>query len=146
MNKNAKAETIHPFGKTYKVINDEFYAKINSLMTNHPDISKATIEWECNFTQKKKLDDVKLFFEQKFFPHCLKRLKPRDTVRGAFSDSYALKWTQTAFPNENFFCADVNGLYSFCAIKFKFMTGKYRVLIGKDLNDLSIVNHKFVRE
>ena len=83
----------------------------------------------------------KIFIDQYFIPHCLTRLKPRDTVRGAFSDVYALKWQKKE--NEIFYCLDVNGLYSYCAMKFPFMTGHFKVLIGNDLRDLQILNNKF---
>ena len=145
INKKAKASTIHPFGKTYNEINQEFITKIESLMKNHPEITKSTIQWECNFKKTKVSDnEMKLFFEHKFLPHCLKRLKPRDTVRGAFSDVYCLNWSKKSYPNESFYCTDVNGLYSFCAINFPFMIGKYKVLLGDDLQDLKIVENKFL--
>ena len=96
INKKATSETMHPFGKTYKVINDEFLQKIEQLMQNHPEISKATIEWECNFKRKMNCSKMKFFLDHYYMPHCLQRLKPRDTVRGALSDVYALKWKKTA--------------------------------------------------
>ena len=74
-------------------------------------------------------------------PHCLQRLRPRDCVRGAFSDVYALKWNTNV--NEKFFCIDVNGLYSYCAINFPYMTGKFETLIGPTLKELTIENNKF---
>ena len=136
INKNISAQSPHPFGITYETLNQQFFDKLESLMKNHPEISKATVEWECNFKKKKTLPEAKLFFEQKFIPHCLKRLTPRDTVRGSFSDVYGLKWSQVDFPDEKFLCTDVNGLYSFCAIQFPYMVGKYEVLIGKSLENL----------
>jgi hypothetical protein len=38
---------------------------------------------------------------------------------------------------------DVNGLYSFCAIKYKYMTGKYNIAIGKDIQNISLINKQF---
>ena len=143
INKNISAQSPHPFGITYETLNQQFFDKLESLMKNHPEISKATVEWECNFKKKKTLPEAKLFFEQKFIPHCLKRLTPRDTVRGSFSDVYGLKWSQVDFPDEKFLCTDVNGLYSFCAIQFPYMVGKYEVLIGKSLENLSILENHF---
>ena len=145
INKDVNESTVHPFGKTYKAINKDFFNKINSLMLNNSQVSKVTIEWECNFKEKKQsCQEIKFFFDNHFLPHCLQRLKPRDAVRGAFSDVYALKWSQITHPDETFFCADVNGLYSFCAINFRYMIGKYKILIGNSLQDLAIVNNIFL--
>ena len=144
INKKAQESTVHPFGKTYKEINKEFMTKIELLMKNHPEITKVTIQWECNFKKMKLIDDeMKSFFKENFLPHCLKRLKPRDAVRGAFSDVYSLNWGKARYPNESFYCTDVNGLYSFCAINFPFMIGTYKVLIGQNMENLKIRENKF---
>ena len=142
MNKKILPESKHPFGVTYKELNQQFFEKLEKLMHNHPEITKATIEWECNFLKKKKTPEASAFFAN-FSAHCLRRLTPRDTVRGSFSDVYALKWSKKQFPNETFYCTDVNGLYSFCAINFKYMIGKYQILIGRELEKLQIINNQF---
>ena len=134
INKTATSDTIHPFGKSFKNMNDDFFAKLHLLMKNHSEISKVTVEWECNFLKTLKTQQAKLFLTSHFKPHCLIRLKPRDAVRGAFSDVFALKWLQSYDPTEKLYCVDVNGLYSYCAISFPFMTGKYVTLIGSSLN------------
>ena len=141
INKKANENSKHPFGATYKEINLNFFSKLELLMKNHPEISKVTVEWECNFLKKLKSGEGKMFIDHNFIPHCLNRLKPRDTVRGAFSDVYALKWQKKE--NEVFYCLDINGLYSYCAIKFPYMTGQFKVLIGNSLRDLQILNEKF---
>lgn len=145
INKNVKGNSIHAFGKTYQAINDEFNQKILSLYENNPnDVKEVIIVWECLFqTEKQQNPDFKLFFDHVYLPHPLTRLKPRDAVRGAFVDVYGLKWDHTMFPNETFYCADINGLYSFCAINFKYMIGKYDILIGRTLQRLKIVNCRF---
>ena len=142
INPNAKASTLHPFGLTYDEMNSNFFRKVEELMKNHPSISTITIQWECHFKEKLKNTTSKLFLEQ-FSPHCLVRLKPRDTVRGAFSDVYALRWSKVLNTNEKFFCLDINGLYSYCAIKFKYMTGKFQTLIGSTLRDLEISGNEY---
>lgn len=146
INKNVTASTIHPFGKTYKEINDEFDRKILALYEQNSDeVKEVKIFWECQFREQQKTKpEIKLYFENEFLMHPLIRLRPRDAVRGAFIDVYRMKWNQTLFNSENFYCADINGLYSFCAINFKYMIGKYHVLIGKCLQNLSIVNNKFI--
>jgi hypothetical protein len=38
---------------------------------------------------------------------------------------------------------DVNGLYSYCALNFPYMTNKYKVLIGNDVSQIQINEFKF---
>ena len=141
INPNAKASSIHPFGLTYDDMNSNFFRKVEELMKNHTSISKVTIQWECHFKERLKSTTAKLFLD-KFSPHCLVRFKPRDTVRGALSDVYALRWSKVSNPNQKIFCLDVNGLYSYCANKFKYMTGKFETLIGSTLRDLQILRNE----
>ena len=75
--------------------------------------------------------------------HPLIRLRPRSCVRGAFFDTYALRWSKEIFQKQKMYFLDVNGLYSFCAIKYKYMTGKYNVAIGKDIQNISLINKQF---
>ena len=114
---------------------------IEKLMKNHPEICQVIVEWECNFKTIMKETQNKLFFDNYYISHCLQRLKPRDCVRGAFSDVYALKWCKLT-ENETFYCTDVNGLYSYCAINFPYMIGKYEILIGSKINELTIIENK----
>ena len=144
INKNATGSTVHPFGKSFAEMNQIFYEKIEKLMKNHPEISQVNIEWECNFKKIMKEKENCLFFDHHYLSHCLQRLKPRNCIRGAFSDMYALKWKVDK--NETFFCADVNGLYSFCAINYPYMIGKYQILIGPTLSNLAIKDNKFIFE
>ena len=145
MNKKATEDTKNPFGVTYKTLNDEFDLKIaNLLENNQSQIEEVIYYWECTYKQLRTNDSLlQQFLQSTFKPHPLIRLRPRSCVRGAFFDVYALCWSQTLFPDENLFFLDVNGLYSFCAIKFKFMIGKYKILIGKKLNLLQIKNNNF---
>ena len=87
---------------------------------------------------------MKQFLEQHFKPHPLYRLKPRTCVRGAFFDVYALCWSKKEFNNEKMYFLDINGLYSYCAIKFKYMIGKYKTLIGNHISELTLVDNKFM--
>lgn len=146
INKNVSGKTIHPFGYTFEAINKKFIEKRANLLKNHPtEVEKVVIEWECNF-QKKRLEDssIKDYFDNYFIYHPMIRLKPRDSVRGAFIDVYGLRWDQKKCPDEEFFCADINGLYSFCTINFPFMKGKYDILMGKSLGNISLSNGKFM--
>ena len=145
INKQANELTKNPFGKTYKELNEEFFSKMNILFTNNPDeISEVVIIWECWYRNlRSECSILQTFLKTNFMPHPLFRLNPRTCVRGAYFDVFALQWSQKLFPNEKLYFLDVNGLYSFCAIKNKFMTGKYLDLIGTTLKDLFIIDNKF---
>lgn len=146
INKNKKADSPHPFGGTYKELHDKFYTKLEACMLHNPEIKKAHVTWECDFKETKKKAEFKFFYDNYFMPHPLSRLRPRDTVRGALSDVYALKWSKKMYPNETFHCLDVNGLYSYCAVNFPFMIDSCNVLIGKDLHNLTFKDNKFYFE
>ncbi len=134
---NATIETKNPVGVDYKTLNEDFFKKATNLLIKNPDkVKKVTIHWECLYLEKRKNNDMQLFLKNVFKPHPLKRLCPRSCVRGAYADVYALKWTKSLFPNEDFFFYDVNGLYSYVAITFPFFTSKYSVLMGQQLNDI----------
>ena len=45
-----------------KLINDEFWAKLNSLILNNSEeVDCVTVVWECIFNQVKLTDDYKHF-------------------------------------------------------------------------------------
>jgi G:T-mismatch repair DNA endonuclease (very short patch repair protein) len=138
-NKNATEKSLHISGLTYSEINKCFIEKAEALLTNHiEEVETVTVFWECNFrvfTEKTK--KYEHFLKHVFQPHPLKRLNPRDAVRGAFSEVYKLKWENRG-DMENFYFVDVNGLYSACAKDFKYMTGKYEIVIGENLSKLKI--------
>jgi G:T-mismatch repair DNA endonuclease (very short patch repair protein) len=136
------------FNKTYEELNKEFDQKAFFLKRNHPnEIKEVKIMWECTYqTQKKESQIFSYFINNIFKPHPLYRLCPRTCIRGAFLDVYALKWTQSQNLDESFMCYDVNGLYSYCAIKFPYMTGKYEVLMGKKLQSIQITNFQLTFE
>ncbi|MBM3939183.1 MAG: hypothetical protein FJ333_11105, partial [Sphingomonadales bacterium] len=143
LNKNKTSESPHPFGKTYKDVQESFFVKLKNCMHSNPEIREAHVIWECQFKAIKSSFEFNHFFKHYFQPHPLQRLRPRDTVRGALSDVYALKWSKKSFENETFYCLDVNGLYSYCATNFPFMIGKYEILMGSDLKHLTLKNNKF---
>ena len=144
INPTASATTLNPFGKTYQELSDEFEAKSIALMDKNPNsISTVEICWECIYKQSRSSLEMQIFLKNHFKPHPLYRLKPRTCVRGAYFDVLRLFWTKDLFPNEKMYFVDVNGLYSFCAIKFKYMIGKCKILIGNDLTKLSLKSNKF---
>ena len=147
LNPNANETTKSPFGKTFKELNDEFDHKTMTLIQNHPDdINEVNTRWECQYKQLREKPEAQFFLKNLFKPHPLYRLKPRDCVKGAYFDVFHLCWSETENPNENMYFLDINGLYSFCAINFKFMIGKYHILLGNALQNLSIQNNKFFFE
>ena len=141
---NAKLDNLTPWGKTYQEVNEQFSNKTLSLMLNHPEISEVKVEWECNFkTKTMKTLESEIFFKKYYKPHPLVRLRSRDCFRGAFFEVFAHIWSKKLYPNETLYFVDINGLYSFCALTFKFMTGKYDILLGDKLNNIKISNNSF---
>jgi hypothetical protein len=137
----ATPDSKNPFGKTYQEINEEFFQKVSKLLANN-DISEVIIHWECQYKQERESEVIQLFLKEEFKFHPLIRLRPRSCVRGAFFDVYSLKWSKELFPNEKMYFLDVNGLYSFCAIKYKYMIGKYQTAIGKTVKHISFINNQ----
>lgn len=143
-NRNAKSETLNPFGVTFKEINDKFYQKMENLLITHGnEIDEIVIEWQCTYLEKRKDPLIKSFLELQFKDHPLHRLQSRSCCRGGYVDVLGLKWTKELFPNEKFVYLDKNGMYSYVSIKFPFMVGKYQIIMGDKLNNISIKNNKF---
>ncbi len=144
-NKQARAETCNAFfNKTYSELNREFDYKAYLLKLNNPSVEIVKIMWECTYQSQKQSSELfKQFIQNIYKPHPLFRLCPRTAVRGAFLDVFALKWCQALNPTEDFFAFDINGLYSYCAIKFEYMSGKYEVLMGKEVNKIEIRQSEF---
>ena len=137
---NAKPDMINPFGKVYKDINENFNLKLYKLLANHSTINQIEIQWECRFRDNMKNDpNLKEFMKVHYLSnHPLQRLKPRDAMRGAYVETFTLKFDQEIFPDEQFWALDVNGLYSHCCLVNRFMTGKYEILIGKSLGRVRV--------
>jgi len=143
-NHNSTEESKNFFGHSFKELNSTFNSKIDSLMRNNEEIKRVNLIWECEFKNMIKSDvELKQFLDHHYIEHPLQRLIPRNVMRGAFVDSYALKWSNLTFADENFFAIDLNGLYSSIAIENDFMTGKYEVVMGKKLNFIKIFDNQF---
>ena len=84
--------------------------------------------------------------ELEYKSHIGYRLKPRCVVRGGYADHFALYWTKNKFPNEKFVYLDTNGLFSYVSIKYPFMIGKLQIIMGPQINKISIDNRKFYYE
>ncbi len=146
INPNAKSTTINStVKKSYLQLNDELYKKMRLLLENHSDeVTVATIQWECDYLQKReKNSEIKDFLKHHFKPGPLYRLKPRTAVRGAYFENFALRWLKSENKDEQFYALDLNGMYSYCAIKNRFMIGPYNILVGKLLDDVKFVNDRY---
>lgn len=145
INPSATAETQHPlFKKTFLELNSLFEEKLAKLLQNHPnELNKINIIWECQYLEMRNSPDIQNFLNFNFKPRPLYRLSPRAAVRGGYTDTYALKWNQTENPNENFYCLDQNGMYSYIALKFKFCLGPYKIIIGDEIQKINFQNLEF---
>ncbi len=133
--------------KTYFEIQEEFHQKVESLKKNNPDrIKNVQVIWECFYNKllSKSLTHQK--FMSSFIKHPLQRLLPRDCSTGGLVQAFALKWTKKLFSKETLFCCDINGLYSYSAINNNFNVGKYTIIMGKLINNLSIKDNLFFYE
>jgi hypothetical protein len=150
-NKNATETSINPFGQTFKQVNDIFFKKMENLIINNSEkINEIKIEWECQYLIRSRDPIIKSFlelqFKDQFQNHPRYRLQARTAVRGAYFDIFALKWDKKLFPNENFLYLDCNAMYSYVCNKFPFMTGKYKVVMGSDLKNITIQHNLFYFE
>ncbi len=139
INPRANASTKNTLlGKTYLQLNNEFEKKVTDLLLNHPnEIDSVKIFWECNYLASKNTDEIlKSFLNNHFKSRPLIRLCPRSAVRGGFLECFALKYIKSENPADTFYCLDINGLYSYVAIKNSFMTGPYEILIGSSIKSI----------
>ena len=145
LSKPAFNDTPHRIKKiNYEILQKEFFEKLGKLKANNKnEIKDVKVYWEC-FIRKIlfKNKDYQIFKES-FKKHPLQRLIPRTLCKGGFIQTFALTWNKKQFPNENFYCCDVNGLYSHAAMSESYNIGKFQVLIGKDLTEITLFENKF---
>jgi hypothetical protein len=108
------------------------------LLENFADeIHDYTVIYQCQWESFKKTDAnyflYKIVTNLENEKRPLHRLIPRSAVRAGLSDVYFLRWERELFPTENFFYSDVQGLYSYAAIKYPYPVGKYEIIIGCNL-------------
>ena len=115
----------------------------NLLVSHSTESYEVIFQWECNYLEQRKDPKIELFLITEFKNHPLYRLQSRSCCRGGYVNVLALKWTKKLFPNEKLCYIDKNGLYSFVAQKFPFMTGKYEIIMGNDLKNIQIINNLF---
>lgn len=141
VNKNATKDSINIHGQTFEEANQKFEEKLMKLLANNPnEVTSCIVVYECQMKQNLEFQN---FLKNHYIWAPITRLVPRDAFKGGYFDTYRLKWSKQEDENENLFYYDINGLYSFVAIKNKFMVGKYEILIGKSINNLKIIDNKF---
>jgi G:T-mismatch repair DNA endonuclease (very short patch repair protein) len=128
--------------KSFNTLNSEFQNKIQKFKVMYPNY-EVNCTWECHFAQTKQTSKFSNFIKSGLSYHPLTRLKPRTTVRGGYNQVYNLEWNQTESIDETFFCLDINGLYSYCAINFPTNYGPYEILIGDALELVTLKKNKF---
>jgi hypothetical protein len=112
------------------------------------EIQAYEVIYQCQWQTFKKHDSnyfvYKLVTNLEKEKRPLHRLVPRSTVRAGLSDVYYLRWEKDQFPNEKFYYSDVQGLYSFAAIKYPYPVGKYEIFVGCDITkDITFENDGF---
>jgi hypothetical protein len=101
------------------------------------DVSNYEVIYQCQWQKFKQTDPnyfiYKVVTDLQREKRPLHRLVPRSTVRAGLSDVYYLKWEKNLFPDETFYYSDVQGLYSYAAIKYPYPVGKYEIFVGSNL-------------
>lgn len=142
---NASNSSLTHNGQTFKEVNDIFYKKIFDLKENNKDdVKEITVIQECLFQQAIKVEPIaKDFFKNHYKEHCLYRLRPRVAVRGGFSEAFILKYDKDDIDGYDFHFLDINGLYTFVCTKYDFPVGPYKIILGRDISNIEIINDLF---
>lgn len=113
-----------------------------NLLLNQSDgqVTSVKFFYECEWQIFKKTDEYKNFAKsnENLLSRPLYRLEPSVANRGGLLDVYNLHWSSQIKPEENFEFLDLNSIYSYIAITHKYPFGKPKVLVGKELNQISI--------
>ena len=144
LKKKGSSQTVHPiFNKTYKEMNKDYEKKMTSLLENNSEVKTIQTIWECEYNKMRQTDEFQFFYKNHLKPRPLYRLSVRESIRGGFNDCFALKWLQSENLNESFYVVDMNMQYSFIAMSKKFFIGKYDIVIGKEIKNISYKNGNF---
>jgi hypothetical protein len=118
--------------------------KLAKFKAHYPDWT-VIIQYECLWEKEKEENpEVKRFFEANGWAlqAPTKRLIPRDAVRGGMSETYGFHWTKEDNLGESFFLADKISQYPSLALSKAFPLGSFDVLVGRDLDHVSIQNNE----
>ena len=91
----------------------------------------------------KKKTELASFFKNVYIEHPRIRLVPRVALWNAYFDVFNLKFDNLLYPNHELKFLDINSHYAFVAAEYKFMVGKYTVLMGNSIEQLKVENNNF---
>ena len=101
------------FGRNFEDLRKEFFEKMTYVTTNFENI-KIKIIWQCEWRLMKKNDFlVKDFLKNCYIPWPSHHISPREAVRGARIESFALRWIQNENEDERMFYLDCSSLYPY---------------------------------
>jgi len=99
------------FGRTFKDIRKEFDEKMNFVKSNYNLTIK--IVWQCEWRHMKKNVSTLKDFLKSYIPWPSHHISPREAVRGARVEAYALRWRSDEHPDEKLFYVDCSSLYPY---------------------------------
>ena len=100
------------FGRPFEDLRKEFEEKLNYVSLNYSYL-KITVIWQCQWRSMKKIDeDVKEFLKT-YIPWPSHHISPREAVRGARIESFALRWKQEENTDEKLYYVDCSSLYPY---------------------------------
>jgi G:T-mismatch repair DNA endonuclease (very short patch repair protein) len=115
----------------------KFERQMSKLKADNPFVSKIEVIYECEF-QEQCLDTsnekLQYFLKNVFVDRPSTRLVPRDSFRAGRVEMYRAITVQSQ--NSSIQYMDCSSLYPYCAINNPFPTGKYCILIGKELENM----------
>lgn len=122
--------------RTFQEENIFYTEKMESLQKKFPnEIELITTTWECDF-EKTKTSDLdfckRILPKLKHFP----RLRPREAIIGGYRLLKIFKWDYLNDVKTQLLFLDINGCYNYVANSSLFPYGKYKILIGNELNNI----------
>lgn len=99
------------FGRSFDELRKEFNEKMDYVSANY----KLTIKvvWQCEWRyMKKNIPQLKEFL-QNYIPWPSHHISPREAVRGARVEAFALRWRADEHPDEKLYYVDCSSLYPY---------------------------------
>jgi G:T-mismatch repair DNA endonuclease (very short patch repair protein) len=101
------------FGKTFKQLQEEFDKKMEYVSVNYSHL-KINIIWQCQWRSMKKInEELQHFLSDIYVPWPSHHISPREAVRGARIESFALRWRQDENQDEKLYYIDCSSLYPY---------------------------------
>ena len=129
-----------PLGKKLRDEEEDFSGRLKKFTKKYPAI-RIEIMWECQWSEKKKNNPaiVQWFQENPWAENPpLRRLIPREAMRGGHAEVYHFFWEKKENPHEELIYADIISQYPDIALTEHFPVGDFDVIIGDDLKDLEL--------